>query len=79
MAQSFPQTSPESNWPGEREPSCHDVQVAAELPDSAFLSDLKISLLSSSDAADNQNLMHLDLQVRGYMHAEFPILCLRFP
>ena len=64
MEQSKPQTSSESNWPGERDPSRDDVQVANELPEPAFLSDFKRSLLSSSDASENLSLMHLDFQVR---------------
>lgn len=56
----------ESSWPGEREPSIHDVQVANESPEPAFLAAFKRSILASSEAAGNQSLMHLDLQVREH-------------
>ena len=66
MAASLPSTSAESNWPGERDPSHNDVQVANEVPESAFLSDFKRRLMSSCDASGNQSLMHLDLHVRDH-------------
>lgn len=63
MEQPVQSPYPDSNWPGEREPSRHDVEVANELPEPAFLSEFKKCLLSSPEALYNENLMHLDLQV----------------
>lgn len=37
------------SWPGEREPSRHDVESANEQPTIAFLAEFKDALLSSSD------------------------------
>ncbi|CRG82907.1 hypothetical protein PISL3812_00254 [Talaromyces islandicus] len=66
----------ESNWPGEREPSSYDVQIANELPSAAFLSDFKAALLASSDAAGNQNLMCLDLQLNEQRKYTYPVALL---
>ena len=54
--------SQEAIWPGEREPSHLDVEVANELPEPAFLSDFKRELLSSPKAKEKPKLMHLDLK-----------------
>lgn len=54
----------DSNWPGEREPSHGDVEAASQVPESAWLSDFKACLMASEDAADVEDLMHLDLRVR---------------
>ncbi len=65
MDQNLPNTSSQSSWPGEREPARHDVEVAHELPESAFLLEFKSCIMSDSEALGNESLMHLDLQVRG--------------
>lgn len=59
------QMSPsETNWPGEREPSRDDVEVANEIPGAAFFSEFKNCLLSDPEAVGDENLMNLDLNVR---------------
>lgn len=68
MERALTNTHLESNWPGERDPSCHDVREATELPEPAFMSHYRTSLLASSDALDNKSLMHLDLEVREHVH-----------
>lgn len=56
--------SHESRWPGEREnPTRHDVEVANELPEPAFLFDFKAALLASPEAAGCEKLMRTDLHV----------------
>lgn len=55
-------TSQEAIWPGDRNPSRHDVEVATELLEPAFLSDFKKALLAHPDAEDTRDLMHLDLK-----------------
>ena len=73
MDQPLANVSPESNWPGEREPSGHDVEIANELPEPAFLSGFKSCLLSSPEAVDNESLMHLDLHVRRNSFEDSPV------
>ena len=38
-----------ANWPGENEPSRHDVEAANEQPSAAFLAEYKRALLASAD------------------------------
>lgn len=57
----------ESNWPGEREPSRHDVEAANHLPEPAFFTEFKRHLVSSPEALNNEDLMHLDLRVCDYI------------
>lgn len=54
-------TSPESSWPGERDASRRDVEVANEIPEPGLLSDFKRALLASPDAAGTDCLMHMEL------------------
>ena len=52
-----------TNWPGEREPSCTDVEIANETPEAAWFSDFKSCLLSDPEAVGDDNLMQLELHV----------------
>lgn len=54
-------TSPESSWPGERDASRRDVEVANEIPEPGLLSDFKRALLASPDALGIDRLMHMEL------------------
>ena len=54
-------TSQRSSWPGERDPSRLDVEIANELPKPDVLCDFKKALLSSQHASENLRLMHLQL------------------
>lgn len=51
-----------SSWPGERNPSPRDVEIANESLDPGFLNTFKNNLLASSAAQNNDNLMHVQLQ-----------------
>jgi len=57
-------TSPESSWPGERDASRRDVEVANEIPEPGLLSDFKRALLASPDALNIDRLMHMELGSR---------------
>lgn len=57
MATPYADTVAESNWPGERNPSRHDVRDAIKVPDYTFLDRFKVALLASTDASDNEDLM----------------------
>lgn len=57
-------TSPESSWPGERDASRRDVEVANEIPEPGLLSDFKRALLASADALSIDRLMHMELGSR---------------
>ena len=54
-----------TNWPGEREPSRDDVEVANETPEAAFFSEFKSCLLSDPEAFGNESLMNLELNVHN--------------
>jgi hypothetical protein len=62
MDQSPPRIPQAQNWPGEREPSSHDVSSANDLPEPAFLSGFKSCLLADTETLEVEDLMHLDLQ-----------------
>ena len=49
------------NWPGEWDPSQHDVALASEVPDPSLLLDFKRALFASDESQSNQSLMHLNL------------------
>ena len=50
-----------TNWPGEREPSRDDVEVANETPGAAWFSEFKSCLLSDPEAFGDEDLMKLEL------------------
>ena len=58
--------SPESSWPGERDASRRDVELANEIPEPALLSDFKRSLLASQDAVGVDRLLHMELSTPVY-------------
>lgn len=49
------------DWPGEREPSQHDVMSANERPSPAILLDFKRALLESDDARSGRQPLHINL------------------
>jgi hypothetical protein len=69
-------TSPESSWPGERDASRRDVEVANEIPEPGLLSDFKRALLASPDALGIDRLMHMELggRVNAFHRRDGPVL-----
>lgn len=59
-------TSPDSSWPGERDASRRDVEVANEIPEPGLLSDFKRALLASPEAVGMDRLMHVELGSRVF-------------
>lgn len=49
------------NWPGEWDPSQHDVALASEVPDPSLLVDFKRALFANDESQSNQPLMQLNL------------------